>query len=213
MMADLILYGIPQSTYVRSARMACIEKGVPYSLEMAPPHGDAINKLHPFGKVPAMRHGDFTLFETSAIMRYVDDAFDGPRLTPGDVRRRARMEQWISTINAYCDGSMIRRLVLQYAFPSGPDGKPDRAVIDKAAEEVKKEIALIDEAVAEGPFLLGADISLADLLLAPIMYYLSQTPEGGAILKTTRNIPRSGTAISARKSYQETMPPPPPKHD
>jgi glutathione S-transferase len=211
MMADLILYGIPQSTYVRSARMACIEKGVPYTLEPAPPHSDAINKLHPFGKVPAMRHGDFTLYETSAIMRYVDDAFEGPRLTPADTRGRARMEQWISTINAYCDGSMIRRLVVQYVFPSGPDGKPDRAVIDKAAEEVKKQIALIDAALVPGPYLLGADITLADLLLCPIMAYLSRTPEGEAILKTTTNIPRAGQAISARKSYLETVPPPPPQ--
>ena len=36
-MADLILYGIPQSTYVRSACMACIEKGVPYTLEPVMP--------------------------------------------------------------------------------------------------------------------------------------------------------------------------------
>jgi glutathione S-transferase len=208
MMADLILYGFPQSTYVRSARMACIEKGVPYTLDPVAPKA---NTLHPFGKIPAMRHGDFTLYETSAIMRYVDDAFEGPRLTPADVKKRARMEQWISSINAYCDGSMIRRLVVQYVFPSGPGGQPDRAIIDKAAEEVKHQIALIDEAVAEGPFLLGPDISLADLLLAPIMSYLSQTPEGGAILKGTKNIARSGQAIAARKSYQDTVPPPPPK--
>ncbi len=210
-MADLVLYGIPQSTYVRSARMACIEKGVPYELEA----GDAAQarrstRCIPFGKVPAMRHGDFTLYETSAIMRYVDEAFPGPRLTPADVKKRARMEQWISAINAYCDGSMMRRLVVQYVFPSGPGGQPDRAVIDKAAKEVERQIAVIDEAVAEGPYLLGADISLADLLLAPMMAYLSQTPEGGAIMKTTKNIARSGQAIAARKSYQDTVPPPPP---
>jgi glutathione S-transferase len=207
MMADLILYGVPFSTYVRSARMACIEKGVPYTLEPVMPKANA---THPFGKIPSMQHGDFTLYETSAIMRYVDDAFPGPRLTPTDVKKRARMEQWISTINAYCDGSMIRRMVVQYSFPSGPGGQPDRAVIDKAAEEVKHQIALIDEAVAEGPFLLGAEISLADLLLAPIMAYLSQTPEGGAFMKASKNIARSGQAIAARKSYQDTVPPPPP---
>jgi glutathione S-transferase len=210
-MPELILYGIPQSTYVRSARMACIEKGVPYTLEPAPPHSVAINAIHPFGKVPAMRHGDFTLYETSAIMRYVDEAFDGPRLTPADMKQRARMEQWMSAINCYFDGAMVRRLVVQYAFPSGADGKPNREVIDKAAEEVKKQIALLDAALDPGPYLLGAEISLADLLLCPMMAYLSRTPEGEAILATTRNIPRSGQAISARRSYQETVPPPPPK--
>jgi glutathione S-transferase len=84
MMADLILYGFPQSNYVRAARMACVEKGVPHTLEPAGPHSPAILEMNPFGKMPAMRHGDFTLYETSAIMRYIDDAFAGPRLTPAD---------------------------------------------------------------------------------------------------------------------------------
>lgn len=212
-MADLVIYGIPQSTYVRSVRMACIEKGVPYTLEPAMPSSDTIRKLHPFSRIPVMQHGDFTLYETSAILRYIDEAFDGPPLSPKEPRRRALMEQWISTINCYFDGPMIRRLVLQYVFPSGPDGKPDRAVIDKAASEVRRQIQLIDEAVADGPFLLGAELTLPDLLLAPMMFYLSQTPEGGAMLKELRNIPRSGAAIGARKSYQETVPPPPPQRD
>jgi glutathione S-transferase len=211
MMADLVLFGYPQSNYVRAARMACVEKGVPYTLEPTAPHSAAINAINPWGKMPAMRHGDFTLYETSAIMRYIDDAFDGPRLTPADTRGKAKMEQWISAINAYYDNAIMRRLVLQYIFPSGADGKPDRAIVDKAAEDVKKQIAILDASLVPGPYLCGADISLADLLLCPIMAYLSQTPEGGEILKTTKNIPRAGQAIGQRKSYIDTVPPPPPK--
>jgi glutathione S-transferase len=208
-MADLILYGTPLSTYVRSARMACVEKGVPYTLEPVPPHSETLRELHPFGRIPALRHGDFTLYETSAIMRYVDEAFDGPLLTPAEPRQRARMEQWISAINCYLDGAMIRRLVLQYYFPSGPDGKPDRGIVDKAAEEVRHQVGLLDAALAEGPYLLGPEVSLADLLLAPVMFYLAQTPEGGSILKATRNLERAGAAMRARKSYIETLPPAP----
>ena len=40
------------------------------------------NELHPFSKLPAFRHGEFTLFKTIAIMRYVDEAFKGPPLQP-----------------------------------------------------------------------------------------------------------------------------------
>jgi len=207
-MADLILYGIPQSTYVRSARMACVEKGVPYTIEPAMPYSPPINAINPFGRMPSMRHGDFTLYETSAIMRYIDEAFDGPRLTPTEPRRRARMEQWMSAINAYYDRSMIRQIVLQYFFP--PSGTPDRAVIDKAAEDAKKQIAVLDEALIEGPYLLGAEISLADLLLCPILVYFFRTPEGEAMLAQTKNIRRAGDAIRARKSFIDTVPPPPP---
>jgi glutathione S-transferase len=208
-MADLILYGIPQSTYVRSVRMACVEKGVPYTLEHAMPHSETLNSVHPFGKMPAMRHGDFTLYETSAILRYIDEAFDGPRLTPADLRRRARMEQWVSAINAYYDGAMVRRILMQYFFP--PTGTPDRAVIDKAAVEAKKQVAVLDEALAEGPYLLGADISLADLLLCPILFYFFRTPEGEAMLAQSKHVRRAGEAIRARKSFVDTVPPPPPK--
>ncbi len=207
-MTGLTIYGIPQSTYVRSVRMACIEKGVPYTLEPSMPRSDTIRQLHPFARIPVLRHGDFTLYESSAILRYVDEAFDGPPLQPKEPRRRAVMEQWISTINCYCDGPMIRRLVMAYVFPSGPDGTPDRAVIDAAAPEVRRQIALIDEAMAEGPFLLGANVTLPDLLLAPILFYVAQTPEGGAALKETRNMPRARDAMRARRSFQETVPPP-----
>ncbi|HUK60688.1 MAG TPA: glutathione S-transferase family protein [Stellaceae bacterium] len=210
-MADLVLYGIPQSTYVRSARMACIEKGVPHRLEAATPHSETLNRLHPFGKMPAMEHDGFMLYETSAILRYIDEAFDGPRLTPSDLRRRARMEQWVSAINAYYDRTMIRQIVLQYYFPTGADGKPDRAIIDKSAEDAKKQIAVLDEALAEGPYLLGGDISLADLLLCPILVYFFRTPEGEAMLAASKNIRRAGEAIRARKSFIDTVPPPPPK--
>jgi glutathione S-transferase len=206
-MTALTIYGIPQSTYVRSARMACVEKGVSYALEPLMPRSDAIRELHPFRRIPVLRHGDFTLYETSAILRYVDEAFEGPPLQPKAPRRRALMEQWISAINCYFDGAMVRRMVLAYFFPSGPGGKPDRAVIDQAVPDVQRQIALLDDAVAEGPFLLGAELSLADLLLAPMMFYLAQTPEGGAILNETRNLARSRDAIRARPSFQETMPP------
>jgi glutathione S-transferase len=209
MMADLTIYGIPQSTYTRSVRMALIEKGVPYTLEPAMPNSETINRVHPFGKMPAMRHGDFALYETSAILRYIDESFDGPRLTPTDVKRRARMEQWMSAINAYYDRSMIRQIVLQYFRP--PSGTPDRAVIDKAAEDAKRQVAVLDEALAEGPYLLGAELSLPDLLLCPILFYFFRTPEGEAMLATTKNVTRAGEAIRARKSFTETIPPPPPK--
>ena len=81
-MATIEIIGIPGSTYVRAVRMACEEKGVPYELKPAMPHSPEILALHPFGKVPAMRHGDFELCESNAIATYIDRAFAGPPLFP-----------------------------------------------------------------------------------------------------------------------------------
>ena len=98
-MADVKLYGFPQSSYVRTVRLVLEEKAVAYELVPVSFGSDELLAVQPFGKIPAFAHGDFRLYETSAICRYVDETFDGLALTPNDARGRARMEQWISAIN------------------------------------------------------------------------------------------------------------------
>jgi glutathione S-transferase len=102
-MSDVTLFGFPRSVYVQMAGIVLTHKEVPYTFhdleaEMNAPSHLA---LHPFERVPILRHGDFTVYETAAIVAYADDAFDGATLTPGDARQRARMNQWISAVNGY----------------------------------------------------------------------------------------------------------------
>ncbi|MDP6345819.1 MAG: glutathione S-transferase domain-containing protein [Alphaproteobacteria bacterium] len=104
---------------------------------------------------------------------------------------------------------MIRRYVLQYIFPKGADGQPDRAVIDPALEQIANYLSIIDDGLAEHDFLAGDQVSSADLFLAPIMTYLSRMPEGGELLADCANIRRAGGAMTQRASYQDTLPPPP----
>ena len=95
-MAALDLYGLERSVYTRIARLALEEKGVPYALhevEIFGPGGVPPEQLarHPFGRIPALAHDGFVLYETGAITRYVDEAFAGPPLQPHEPARRARM--------------------------------------------------------------------------------------------------------------------------
>lgn len=81
----LHLYGADYSVYVRAVRIALAEKEIEYALEPidifdAAGPADSYLKLHPFGKIPALHHGDFELFETTAILQYIDEAFGGPKL-------------------------------------------------------------------------------------------------------------------------------------
>ena len=78
-MSDLEIIGIPLSNYVRSIRMLCEEKGVPYTLVPAMPHTPDVKAIHPAGQIPCMRHGDVVLFESKAIATYIDKAFAGPK--------------------------------------------------------------------------------------------------------------------------------------
>ncbi len=204
--ATVLLLGDPRSTYVRTARMGLAEKGVKYTLEPAAPHTPEILALHPFGRIPAFRDGRVALFETSAILRYVDEAFPGPSLVPGTVRDRARCEQWVSAINAYYYDLMIRRYVLQYAFPKGADGKPDRVAIEAAVKEMPARLAILDAAYGERDVLAGKSLSMADLFLAPILFYLEQFPEGKELLPQYPNLMRGQAAIRSRASFRETAP-------
>ena len=108
-MPDPIVYGFPRSTFVNIVRLVLTHKDVPYVFhDLEPVMGKPEHlALHPFNRVPILRHGDFTVYETSAIASYIDEAFDGPRLTPKDVRERARMNQWVSAVNSYYYPYMI----------------------------------------------------------------------------------------------------------
>src|SRR5437763_538326 len=74
-MSKVEIMGLPQSTYVRVVRMVCEEKGIAYELTPVPPHSETINAIHPFGKMPTMRHGDVELCESKAIATYLDRMF------------------------------------------------------------------------------------------------------------------------------------------
>src|SRR5260370_9957372 len=76
--ADMLeIIGAPQSTFVRTVRIACEEKGVAYGLTPAMPHSAAVSAVHPLGKIPVMRCGSVELFESKAIATFVDRAFQG----------------------------------------------------------------------------------------------------------------------------------------
>src|SRR5215470_11509889 len=95
-MTQFIVHGIPGSPYVRSALIGLEEKGADYRLA-AMPFGSLQTPEHlarnPFGRIPVVDHGDFRLFETQAILRYLDDVCPGPSWQPKDAKARARMNQ------------------------------------------------------------------------------------------------------------------------
>jgi glutathione S-transferase len=87
----LILYGLPLSTYTTKVRIALHAKGIAFA-EIAPPDGyrsQAWRAIVPSGTIPAIDHDGFILAESEAIVEYIDEAFSGPTLFPGDPRARA----------------------------------------------------------------------------------------------------------------------------
>jgi glutathione S-transferase len=205
-MSELQILGAPASVYVWVVRMACAEKGVPYTLLPAMPHTAEIDAIHPFGKIPVMRHGDATLCESRAICLYVERTFAGPPLVPPDALAAARVEQWISLLNTHIAPVCLLQYLVGYFFPSTADGAPDRALIEAALPAMRQHFAVLDDAVARTGYLAGDSFTLADIDLLPLLHYLHKMPEGSALLAQSRNLQRYFDRCSRRASFRQTLP-------
>jgi glutathione S-transferase len=210
-MPALEIIGVPQSNYVWVVRMVCEEKGVPYDYKPAPPHSPAVDAIHPFGKIPVMRHGDVELCESKAIATYIDRVFDGPKVIPEDAKLGAQVEQWVSLGNVEFDKVMIRQYVVGYVFPKEA-GKPDMAAIREAAQRMKPQVDVLDRAVARTGNLVGDSLTLADINILPMLFYANRFEEGKALLGAAKNLSAYMERHFARPSFQKSKPPPPAKN-
>jgi len=210
-MAKVEIMGVAPSTYTRVARMVCEEKAIPYDLKPAPPHSAEVDAIHPFGKIPVMRHGDFELCESKAIATYLDLAFPGPKLIPTEPRHAALTEQWVSLVNTRMDGTLVRTYLFNYIFPKTGDGKPDRKAIEAVAPAVAEEIGLLDRAVGKGGYLAGDSFTFADINVMPILAYLRNFPEAGAAIGASKALSAYYDRLAERPSFKNTVPPPPPQ--
>ncbi len=209
-MGKVEIIGFPQSTYVRVVRMVCEEKGIEYELKPAAPHSPEVAAIHPFGKIPVMRHDGFELCESKAIATYLDLTFPGPRLIPTEPREASLTEQWVSLVNSVMDGTMIRQYLFAYIFPKTGDGSPDRALIEQVMPIIADQLALIDRTLAKNEYLAGDALTVADLNLWPILYYVQRFPEGAAAVERLPHLAAYYRRAATRPSFERTIPPPPP---
>ena len=203
------LYGAGYSVYVRIARLALSEKGVDYDLVpvdvfagegLTPPH----RGRHPFGRIPAFEHGDFALYETGAIVRYVDEAFEGPRLQPAGLRERARCNQIIGVADAYAYRSLVWDIYVERVERPAEGRAPDEARIAAALPVARTCLSAVSDLMGEQPWLAGAELSLADLYLAPMIAYFVQAPEGEAMLRAHGRLAQWWERIAARPAMRAT---------
>ena len=97
--------------------------------------------------------------------------------------------------------------MLQYVFPKGANGAPDRAVIDSAVPQIKAHLEVFERAYGSRNVLVGDAVSMADLMLAPIVFYLGMFPESKALLAGAPNVTRAYAWIAERPSFKATVPP------
>jgi glutathione S-transferase len=209
-MNEIVIHGIPGSPFVRSVQLGLEEKGLRYRMDALMPGtlraGEHMRR-HPFGRVPVIDHGEYRLYETQAILRYLDAAFPEPALQPADPRQIGRMNQIMGINDWYFFPKVAAVIVFNRIVGPVLMGKaPDERAIADAMPLAKTCIDELCRLQGDQAFLAGDRLSLADLMLAPQLDFFAATAEGRGLL--------DGTAIAAwlarmnqRPSMQRTQRP------
>ena len=212
-MDTVTVYGFQRSTYVNVARLVLTAKGVPFAFHdtESEMYSEAHLKRHPFGRVPVLQHGSFWLYETNAITVYVDEAFPGPRLQPVELQKRAKMHQWISSLNSYFYPYIVYYLVHERVVFPELGIAPDEAVVATAVPKIKHALLVMEDQLSGGQrFLADASPTLADYFLLPTLTSLAFAPEGMQLLEHFPRVRAWRAAMEALdqvKTFRSTLPP------
>lgn len=204
-MREFIVHSHPGSPFGRSVMATLEEKGEPFQLARLVPKSPEHLALHPFGRMPIFEHDGFRLYETQAILRYLDRVLPTPALTPRDPRCAARMDQVMNINDWYLFqgvGNVIvfHRVVGPRVMGTTPDEDAIKAAMPKA-QLVFDELARL---LAQQPYFAGEAISLADLMIAPAMAFFTQTPEWSVLGIPHANLVAWLVRMQARPSMKAT---------
>lgn len=163
------LYGSTFSPYVRKVLAFAHEKGIEMDVQ-AVGIGDASPEFRaasPFGKMPALKDGEYLLSDSSAIVQYLEAKQPQPALIPTEAEDRGRViwfEEFADTILMSCLQKMFFNRVVSPVFLRR-DG--DARVADKAErEELPPLLAYLEKVIPEQGYLIGSKVTLADLAVA-----------------------------------------------
>ena len=163
--------------------------------------------INPLGVIPAATHGGLKLYESTAIMEYVDAAFDGPALRPSNPVARWRMRWWMKWMDEYFapavsmgawsrnrarpemtpeeDTEMKKRIAAipqkerQLSWTKAIYGAFGPGELEESARKAAYGIALIERRLSQSPWIAGPDYSLADINMFNTTYFLPMREESG----------------------------------
>ena len=163
------IYGSPKSSSGRC--FWCLEElGVEYQAKSidfrAKEHkSEDYLKINPNGKVPALKDGDFVIWESMAINFYLAEKFR-PICLGKNIEERSLARQWSFWAIADLQSPMID-VFIQLVFV--PEDRRSQAVIDKAMAKLPDMFKTLNNTLSSDAFLIGAEFSIADLNVASVV--------------------------------------------
>ena len=164
----------PLSTFSRRVLIAFAEKQIPHELvtvDMAARQHrqQPYLSLNPYGRVPTLEEDGFVLFESTAILNYLEATRPRPPLMPADARDRALVDMHMRL----CD-LQLTRYAATIIFPKRflPKERWNTAAIGEAKAEIDKHFAILDKQLVGKNYLVAEQFSLADLCYMPFLEFL-----------------------------------------
>jgi len=201
------VYGHPMSTCTRKVLVTLAEKGHDAEFVMVDLMKGAHKQpehmaRHPFGVVPVFEDDDgFQIYESRAIIRYLDRKLSGPSLTPTDLHELGRMEQWISVEQSYVT-PQIMTIVMNLMFGKMMGKEPDMPKVEAAKVETAKCLDVLEKGLAGHDFLAGKTFSLADITFLPYITYLIAAGQGSIVTERS-NVSKWWNRISERPTWKK----------
>jgi glutathione S-transferase len=208
-MSKMTLWGFDGSTYVRTVKMLLSEKQftdfeqVPVNVLAGEPKQGEHLARHPFGKVPVLDHDGLRILETSAIVRYLNDVLPGKSLVPSSPKDRARMDMIVGLVDSYGYGALVGGIAAYHLFPEFVGGKND-TMRQAGIANARKVIEFAMKTKGASACIAG-ELSLADLFLAPIVFYVSLTPDMASLLEVP-GFAEWWELVQGMKSFKDTQP-------
>ncbi|HEX4739845.1 MAG TPA: glutathione S-transferase family protein [Caulobacteraceae bacterium] len=207
-MSDFIVHSIPGSPFGRSVMAVLEEKGAPWRLAPIAPGAlktEPHISRHPFGRMPVLDHGGFSLYETSAILRYLDRILPTPALTPADPKAAARMDQVMSINDWYLFQGVGNVIGFQRVVGPRLMGlTPNEDACTAALPPGRVVFRALGGLLGDRPYFGGGAVSLADFMVAPQMDFLAECPEWATLCENAPQLCAWLERMNARPSLQAT---------
>jgi glutathione S-transferase len=207
-MSEFTVHTIPGSPFARAVLATLEEKGARYRLAPVMPgtmRSPEHLARHPFGRVPVFEHNGFVIYETQAILRYLDRVLPEPALSPADPKRVARMDQVMNVNDWYLFQGVGNVIIFHRVIgPQLMGLKPDEPAIEAAMPKARTVFAELARLLGDQSFFTGEGISLADLLVAPAVAFFTLTPEWAELGAPHANLAAWLARMEARPSMQAT---------
>ena len=199
------LHTHPFSTFARRVKIALLDKNIPHEevivdLAKRQQRTPEYLALNPYARVPTLEEDGFVLYESSAILMYLEDEHPEPALIPAGSRARAEVDMHLRL----CDSQLASPagvIIFQKRF--FPEAKWNLEAINKSSAEIAKHLAILDKQLEGVDFLVHDRYTLADIAYIPFLHFLPLMVDPASV---PANVARWSAALLARPSSVETVP-------